>query len=101
MSDKIFQAFLNLKNPELPADYQTDHFSHAELQVLLNSFSAGNTLNSPTSIGTLAEYFYKFETDVEAFKDNRVQQMWRDGLCFFVVTLCEMIDKKKPGFLIE
>jgi hypothetical protein len=101
MSDKIFRTFLNLTNPDLPKDFKTDHFSNGELQVLVNAFSGGNILNSPTSIGELAEYFYKFETDKEAFKDIRVQQMWRDGLCFFLVTLCEMIDKKKPGFLIE
>src|SRR4029079_14907658 len=99
MSADLFQSYLNLHNPELPENFKTDHFSNAELKVLKNAFSYGNVLEKPESIGDLAEYIYKFDSDVEAFKDSGIQQMWRDGLGSFLVTACNMIDGKKPGFI--
>lgn len=93
--DQFWQAFLGLSQPALPVGFHTEHFSNEELQTLCKSFSGGNTLSDPESLGELAEFLYIFKDYDEFAAHPRIVRMQRDGLGRFLTTAWEMICKKK------
>lgn len=97
--DRFWQSFLGLQQPTLPTDLCSEHFTHDELEELLQLWGGGNVLSDPSGIADMAEKAYAFESDEQYFADPGIKQMWRDGLGRFLTGLWKMVATKK-GYTI-
>lgn len=94
MKMNSFLSLFNLKQPILPTDFHTEHFSNEDLSELLKHWGGGNELTDPTSIGLFAERAFNFKDDKEYFADPDIKMMWRDGLGDFLIACWYMIQEK-------
>lgn len=95
MADMAWQRFLGLSTPRLPFRYRSEHFTHEELNSLLNSWGGGNVLEQPEHIALFAEHMYKFNSKQEMYSDPGTQGMWRDGLGRVIAAAEALVAAKK------